>query len=107
MTLSRVVKTMETATAKTAGDGAVDSWLPYHPDTKEILHGNVLTCGAKYRGRRALRIIISQSGVTTFSLLRHDYQLTPAQCAHVPTNLQTRQYRCFSKSIANAEYRVQ
>ena len=55
MTLSRVVKTMETATAKTAGDGAVDSWLPYHPDTKEILHGNVLTCGAKYRGRRALR----------------------------------------------------
>ena len=98
MTLSRVVKTMETATAKTAGDGAV---------AKEILHGNVLTCGAKYRGRRALRIIISQSGVTTFSLLRHDYQLTPAQCAHVPTNLQTRQYRCFSKSIANAEYRVQ
>ena len=52
-----------------------------------------LTCGAKYRGRRALRIIISQSGVTTFSFLHHDYQLTPAQCAHVHTNLQTRQYR--------------
>ena len=50
MTLSRVVKTMETATAKTAGDGA-DLWIV----AKEILHGNVLTCGAKYRGRRALR----------------------------------------------------
>ena len=102
MTLSRVVKTMETATAKTAGDGA-DLWIV----AKEILHGNVLTIGAKYRGRRALRIIISQSGVTTFSLLRHDYHLPPAQCAHVHTNLQTRQYRCFSKSRANAKYRVQ
>ena len=99
MTLSRVVKTMETATAKTAGDGA-DLWIV----AKEILHGNVLTCGAKYKGRRALRILISQSGVTTFSLLRHDYHITHA---HVHTNLQTRQYRCFSKSRANAEYRVQ